>query len=147
METAQQVNEDIQSLPRIADVIEDLGYEVGQTEEVVAVKVPVADAEPFTAVVTLDEDRNKLVIVALENPCCASPQERIPETPSQTRKRPVRIGLLSWPPRLKAPPQLRLPDLPVHEIVSLACRSLLVVQTLPRARTWRQSPHLFNPGD
>ena len=62
MEAAQQVNENIQTLPRIAEVVEDLGYEVGLQQDFVGVRIPVGEGEPFTAVLTIDEERRKLKI-------------------------------------------------------------------------------------
>ena len=62
MEAAQTVSDKIQTLPQMAVVLEDLGYEVGQQEEFVAVKVPVAGGDPYTAVLTVDDDRQKVII-------------------------------------------------------------------------------------
>lgn len=79
MEAAQQVNENIQSMPRVAEVLEDLGYEVAEQQDFVAVKIPVADGEPYTAVVTLDEERRKLVITCQVARYGDIPEGRLPD--------------------------------------------------------------------
>ncbi len=62
MEAAHTVSENIQTLQELAEAMEDLGYEVGRQEEFVAVKVPMGGDEPATAVLTVDDDRQKVVI-------------------------------------------------------------------------------------
>ena len=79
MEAAQQVNENIRTLPRIAEVIEDLGYEVGLQPECVVVKISVADGESYTALVTIDEERQKAVITCEIARYGDVPEDRLPD--------------------------------------------------------------------
>lgn len=79
MEAAQHVNENIQSLPEIAEVVENLGYEVGAQPEFIAVKIPVGTGEPYTAVLTIDEDRQKLVITCQVARYGDIPEDRLPD--------------------------------------------------------------------
>ncbi|MCP5120536.1 MAG: hypothetical protein GY953_57820 [bacterium] len=56
------MSDNLQTLPQMAEALEDLGYEVGQQDDFVAVRVPVAGADPYTAVLTVDDERQKVII-------------------------------------------------------------------------------------
>jgi hypothetical protein len=62
MAEATLVMDNLQTLPHMALVLEDLGYEIGLQDDFVAIKVPVSQGNPLTAVLTIDDARSKAVI-------------------------------------------------------------------------------------
>lgn len=79
MEAAQTVNENIRTLAEIATVLEDLGYEVGAQPDFVAVKVPGGDTTTYTAVVTVDEAREKVVVTCEIARYGDIPEDKLPD--------------------------------------------------------------------